>query len=105
MTANQIQKAKDKLNKQTKNEVFKRVMKYLYLVSDIPLMADDLEELNDTIFIPELAPTLRKAVRLLREQDELFLNGAEKEVIDQQCAIQLEILSNRKSMFLNELKN
>lgn len=103
MTVKQIQKAKDKLNKQTKNEVFKRIMKYLYVVSDIPLIADDLEDLNDTIFIPELVPALRNVIELLRKQDEIFLHGADKDVIEQQCAIQREILNNRKAMFLNEL--
>ena len=103
MTVKQIQKAKDKLNKQTRNEVFKRFADYLYIVSGIPLIADTLEDLNDTIFIPELAPTLRKAIKLLREQDEIFLHGAENDVIDQQCAIQREILANKKAMFLNEL--
>jgi len=103
MTVKQIQKAKDKLNKQTKNEVFKRIMKYLYVVSDIPLIADDLEDLNDTIFIPELAPALRNVIELLRKQDDIFLTGADKDVFDQQCAIQRAILNNRKEMFLNEL--
>jgi len=83
MTANQIKKAKAKLLKQDRKVAFKRLSSYLMIVGGLPYICDLMEDLNDTIFLPELNKKLNEIVEILIEQDEIFLTGADPAVIEQ----------------------
>ncbi len=104
MTANQIKKAKAKLLKQDRKVVFKRLSSYLMIVGGLPYICDLMEDLNDTIFLPELNEKLNEIVELLISQDEIFLTGADPAVIEQQNNIKLAFRQFQNDMFTNDLK-
>ena len=104
MTTNQIKKAKAKLLKQDRKVAFKRLSSYLMIVGGLPYICDLMEDLNDTIFLPELNEKLNEIVELLIEQDEIFLTGANTVVIEQQNNIKLAFREMHKEMFINDLK-
>jgi len=104
MTANQIKKAKAKLLKQDRKVVFKRLSSYLMIVGGLPYICDLMEDLNDTIFLPELNKKLNEIVELLIKQDEIFLTGADASVIEQQNNIKLAFREMHREMFINDLK-
>jgi hypothetical protein len=104
MTANQIKKAKAKLLKQDRKVAFKRLSSYLMIVGGLPYICDLMEDLNDTIFLPELNEKLKEIVEILIEQDEIFLTGADPAVIEQQNNIKLAFREMHREMFINELK-
>lgn len=101
MTSKQIQKAKDKLAKQDRKEMFKRLSDYLVCISLLPIFADKIEDLADTIFKCDLTDKMREIETLIREQDEIFLTGADLDIIDQQSAIQRSFIQWQSDNFLN----
>jgi len=104
MTKNQIEKAKAKLLKQDRKEAFKRLSSYLMIVGGLPYICDLIEDLNDTIFLPELNEKLNEIVELLISQDDIFLTGADVSVIEQQNNIKLAFRQFQSDMFQNDLK-
>ena len=104
MTKNQIEKAKAKLLKQDRIVAFKRLSAYLMIVGGLPYICDLIEDLNDTIFLPELNEKLNEIVELLISQDEIFLTGADVSVIEQQNNIKLAFRQFQNDMFKNDLK-
>ena len=104
MTKKQIEKAKTKLLKQDRKAAFKRLSSYLMIVGGLPYICDLIEDLNDTIFLPELNKELDRIVEILIHQDEIFLAGADASVIEQQNNIKLAFREFQKEMFTNDLK-
>ena len=104
MTNKQIEKAKAKLLKQDRKAAFKRLSSYLMIVGGLPYICDLIEDLNDTIFLPELNKELDRIVEILIHQDEIFLAGADASVIEQQNNIKLAFREFQKEMFTNDLK-
>jgi hypothetical protein len=104
MTANQIKKAKAKLLKQDRKVAFKRLSSYLMIVGGLPYICDLIEDLNDTIFLPELNEKLNEVIEILIKQDDLFLTGADASVIEQQNNIKLAFRQFQNDMFTNDLK-
>ncbi len=104
MTANQIKKAKAKLLKQDRKLAFKRLSSYLMIVGGLPYICDLIEDLNDTIFLPELNEKLNEVIEILIKQDDLFLIGADASVIEQQNNIKLAFRQFQNDMFTNDLK-
>jgi hypothetical protein len=104
MTKNQIEKAKAKLLKQDRKAAFKRLSSYLMIVGGLPYICDLIEDLNDTIFLPELNEKLNEVVELLISQDDIFLTGADVSVIEQQNNIKLAFRQFQSDMFKNDLK-
>lgn len=104
MTKRQIEKAKAKLLKQERSVAFKRISAYLMIVGGLPYICDLIEDLNDTIFLPELNEKLNEIVELLISQDEIFLTGADVSVIEQQNNIKLAFRQFQHDMFKNDLK-
>ena len=104
MTKKQIEKAKAKLLKQERSVAFKRLSSYLMIVGGLPYICDLIEDLNDTIFLPELNEKLNEIVELLISQDEIFLTGADVSVIEQQNNIKLAFREFQSDMFKNDLK-
>ena len=104
MTNKQTEKAKAKLLKQDRRAAFKRLSSYLMIVGGLPYICDLIEDLNDTIFLPELNEKLNEVVELLISQDEIFLAGADASVIEQQNNIKLAFREFQKEMFTNDLK-
>jgi len=104
MTANQIKKAKAKLLKQDRKVAFKRLSSYLMIVGGLPYICDLMEDLNDTIFLPELNEKLNEVIEILIKQDDLFLTGADASVIEQQNNIKLAFRQFQNDMFINDLK-
>jgi len=104
MTKKQIEKAKAKLLRQDRKAAFKRLSSYLMIVGGLPYICDLIEDLNDTIFLPELNEKLNEIVELLISQDEIFLTGADVSVIEQQNNIKLAFREFQSEMFKNDLK-
>jgi len=104
MTKNQIEKAKAKLLKQERTVAFKRLSSYLMIIGGLPYICDLIEDLNDTIFLPELNKELRKVIETLISQDDVFLTGADVSVIEQQNNIKLAFRQFQSDMFKNDLK-
>ena len=104
MTKKQIEKAKAKLLKQERSIAFKRISAYLMIVGGLPYICDLIEDLNDTIFLPELNEKLNEIVELLISQDDVFLTGADVSVIEQQNNIKLAFRQFQNDMFKNDLK-
>jgi hypothetical protein len=104
MTTNQIKKAKAKLLKQDRKVAFKRLSSYLMIVGGLPYICDLIEDLNDTIFLPELNEKLNEVIEILIKQDDLFLTGADASVIEQQNNIKLAFRQFQNDMFINDLK-
>jgi Ni,Fe-hydrogenase III large subunit len=104
MTKKQIEKAKAKLLKQDRKAAFKRLSSYLMIVGGLPYICDLIEDLNDTIFLPELNKELDRIVEILIHQDDIFLTGADVSVIEQQNNIKLAFREFQNDMFKNDLK-
>ena len=104
MTKIQIEKAKAKLLKQEREVAFKRLSSYLMIVGGLPYICDLIEDLNDTIFLPELNKKLDEVIELLISQDDLFLAGTDISVIEQQNNIKLAFRQFHSDMFINDLK-
>lgn len=103
MTIKQLQKAKAKLAKQEKEKKFKRIADYLTVVSVAPVICDLIEDLYMTELAKPTRDKLNDAITALIELDELFLTGADKEVIEQQNTIKIAFRQWQKDVFLNEL--
>lgn len=103
MTTNQLNKAKEKLRKQERDQMFKRLSDYLMIVAGLSYLADLIEDLDSMVLLPELNEKLRETVDLLIKQDDLFLVGASIKVIDEQNNIKLALRQFQKDLFLNEL--
>jgi hypothetical protein len=103
MTIKQLQKAKSKLAKQEKEKKYKRIADYLTVVSVAPVICDLIEDLYMTELSKPVKDTLNNAITELIKLDEVFLTGADKEVIEQQNNIKLAFRQWQKDVFLNEL--
>ena len=104
MTKKQIDKAKIKLLKQERHIAFKRVSDYLMIVGGLSYLIDIIEDLNDTIMIPDINKQLKETIDILIQQDDLFLAGAEIDVIEQQNNIKRAFRQFQTDIFLNDLK-
>ena len=103
MTIKQLDKAKAKLAKQERIEVYKRIADYLTVVSVTPVICDLIEDLYTKELSTKAKRILNDAITCLIELDDLFLTGADKEVIEQQNNIKLSFRQWQKDVFLNEL--
>lgn len=103
-TLNQIKKAKEKLAKQEKDKMFRRVQAYVAIVSILPALIDDFEELDDEFIPKSIRGELQKIIEMLIEQDELFLSGADLSVMEHKIVIQRMFRQWLNSVFVDELK-
>lgn len=104
MTTNQLNKAKEKLAKRDRDKAFKELSSYLMIVGGLPYICDLLEDLNDSIFIPELNEKLTEVIELLIKQDNIILEGIDIDLIEQQNNIKLAFRQFHNEMFTNDLK-
>lgn len=103
-TLNQIKKAKEKLAKQEKDQIFRRAQAYIAVVAILPALIDDFEELDDEFIPKSITGDLKHIIELLIEQDELFLSGADTSVMEHKIVIQRMFRQWLNSVFVDELK-
>lgn len=104
MTKKQIEKAKAKLAKQEKKEMFKRARAYVVATGILPAIIDDLEDLENDIFPKEINDQLKKTIEMLMAFDDLFLTGTELSVRNHQDFLKREFRQWINEQFTNELK-